>query len=77
MSGFVKECEGKYVLRFYALLDEVEDFFSDYPCFAGTGAGQDELDAGAGDSFGLGGGKGGARKSGMGTMKRRTALGVP
>ena len=41
VSGFVGEGEGEDVLRFYALLDEVEDFFGDYSGFAGTGTGED------------------------------------
>ena len=46
MSGFVGEGEGEDVLRFYSLLDEVEDLFGDDSRFTGTGAGEDELNTG-------------------------------
>jgi hypothetical protein len=48
LGGFVGEGEGEDVLWYYALLDEVEDLFGDYSCFAGTGTGEDQLYAGAG-----------------------------
>ena len=41
MSSFVGEGEGEYVLRFYTLVDEMEDLFSYYPGFTGSGAGED------------------------------------
>jgi hypothetical protein len=34
-------------------VDEVEDFLGDYSCFTGAGAGEDELDTGGRDGFGL------------------------
>ena len=36
----------------------MQDFLGDDPRFAGTGAGEDELDAAGGDGFLLGGGEG-------------------
>jgi len=45
-GGFVGEGEGQDVFRFYALVCQVQDFFCYYSCFAGTGAGEDELEAG-------------------------------
>ena len=53
--SLVGEGEGEDVFRFYAGLYEVYYFLGDDSCFAGTGAGEDELDAGAGDGFGPGG----------------------
>ena len=53
-GGFVGEGEGQDVFRFYALVCQVQDFFCYYSCFAGTGAGEDEMEAFAGvDGFGL------------------------
>jgi len=51
--SFLGEGEGQYLSRLYSLVEEVEDLLGDYPGFAGTGAGEDELEAAGGDGFGL------------------------
>jgi len=52
--GFVGEGECQDVFRFCSLVYQVQDFFCYHSCFAGTGAGEVELEAFAGvDGFGL------------------------
>ena len=49
--GFLGEGERQDLVWLYALIDEVEDLFGDDARFAGTGACEDELEAGSGNGF--------------------------
>ena len=58
VSGFVGEGEGEDIFWFYSLLDTVEDLCCYYSCFTGSGTGEDQLYAGAGNGFVPGRGEG-------------------
>jgi len=54
-GGLFGEGEGQDLSRGYALVEEPEYFFGYDPGFAGTRAGEDELEAAGGNGFFLGG----------------------
>jgi len=53
VSGFVGEGGGEDVFRFYAFLDELEDFFVITLVLPESGTGKDQLNASTGDGFGF------------------------